>query len=87
MVIQPRSSLIKFELVGGNEDEATDDSAWCANFMELCKSLDVDTSMDIIPLMLTWCKENGYDPMKPTSWLLYLDANNLYGYALSLIHI
>ena len=33
-------------------------------------------------LMLTWGKENGYDPMKPTSWLLYIDANYLYGYAM-----
>ena len=25
----------------------------------------------------------GYDPTKPISWILYVDANNLYGYAMS----
>ena len=27
--------------------------------------------------------ESGYDPKKPTKYLQYLDANNLYGWAMS----
>ena len=30
-----------------------------------------------------WCNINGYDQKMKTSWLLYLDANNLYGWAMS----
>ena len=29
-----------------------------------------------------WCRENGYDRTKTISHILYLDANNLYGWAM-----
>ena len=31
---------------------------------------------------LHWCKANGYDAAKPTTWIYYIDANNLYGWAM-----
>ena len=30
-----------------------------------------------------YCRSKKYDPQKPTIYLVYLDANNLYGYAMS----
>ena len=30
-----------------------------------------------------YCGEGDFDPLKPITWLIYLDANNLYGHAMS----
>ena len=30
-----------------------------------------------------WCLKHGYNPKEPETYILYLDANNLYGYAMS----
>jgi len=58
------------------------EAEWSTSFLGYCEAQGVETTPEIVENCLRWCQENGYDPQQPISWLLYIDANNLYGYAM-----
>ena len=55
-------------------------NAWFRKKQRLFHESLLTQEMD--PEFDAWCRENGYDRTKTISHILYLDANNLYGWAM-----